>query len=56
MQDTSEQIPAGRKLVFSHCDREGVWQIREGIREALKKENREFESFVLCNKFSKVSG
>jgi hypothetical protein len=22
-----------------------VWQIREGIREALKKENREFESF-----------
>ena len=23
----------------------GVWQIREGIREALKKENREFESF-----------
>ncbi len=23
----------------------GVWQIREGIREALKKENRQFESF-----------
>ena len=22
----------------------GVWQIREGIREALKKENRRFES------------
>ena len=28
----------------------GVWQIREGIREALKKENRQFESFekALC--------
>jgi DNA repair protein NreA len=23
----------------------GVWQIREGVREALKKENRQFESF-----------
>lgn len=23
----------------------GVWQIREGIREALKKQNRQFDNF-----------
>src|SRR6476619_3855827 len=35
----------------------GVWQIREGIREALKKENRRFECFenalsFACTKLS----
>ena len=30
----------------------GVWQIREGIREALKKENRRFESFEKALSFA----
>jgi len=30
----------------------GVWQIREGIREALKKENRQFESFEKALSFA----
>ena len=30
----------------------GVWQIREGIREALKKEIRQFESFEKALSFA----
>ena len=30
----------------------GVWQIREGIREALKKENRRFESIEKALSFA----
>ena len=37
-----------REINSDYVMPEGVWQIREGIREALKKENRQFESFVLC--------
>ena len=30
----------------------GVWQIREGIREALRKEKRQFESFEKALSFA----
>ena len=33
----------------------GVWQIREGIREALKKENRRFESFEKALSFACIN-